>query len=90
MTPTATAPASAASTSTAARLRSSARLRLLWLLACLGLLAVLMVLSTMIGSRSVSIADVLAAYGGSADGFDQAAVAKRIPRTWLAVLAGAA
>ena len=44
----------------------------------------------MIGSRDVGLADVLAAYGGSAEGFDQAAVAKRIPRTLLAVLAGAA
>jgi iron complex transport system permease protein len=35
------------------------------------------------------VADVSAALGGSAEGFDQAAVAKRIPRTVLAVLAGA-
>ena len=52
--------------------------------------AVLMILSTMIGSRNVGLDDVLAAYGGSAAGFDQAAVAKRIPRTLLAVCVGAA
>jgi iron complex transport system permease protein len=77
-------------TPTAARLRRSTRVRALWLVACLGLLAVLMAASTMIGSRSVGLEDVLAAYAGSAEGFDQAAVAKRIPRTLLAVLAGAA
>lgn len=50
----------------------------------------LMIISTLVGSRTVELADVLAAYSGSAEGFDQAAVAKRIPRTLLAVLAGAA
>lgn len=64
--------------------------RPLWLLACLGLLAVLMFASVTIGSREVGLNDILAALGGSAEGFDQAAVAKRIPRTVLAALAGAA
>jgi iron complex transport system permease protein len=49
-----------------------------------------MVASVMIGSRDVELADVVAAFGGSADGFEEAAVVKRIPRTLLAVLAGAA
>ena len=49
-----------------------------------------MAASVMIGSRDVSLSDVVAAFGGSADGFSQAAVVKRIPRTLLAVLAGAA
>jgi iron complex transport system permease protein len=48
-----------------------------------------MVLSVSFGTRQVGVADVSAALGGSAEGFDQAAVAKRIPRTVLAVLAGA-
>ncbi|MGO1452906.1 MAG: FecCD family ABC transporter permease [Brevibacterium yomogidense] len=84
LAPTAPAP------STAALLRRSTRVRLVWLLVSAAVLAVLMVASTMIGSRSVGIDGVLAAYTGSVEGFDQAAVAKRIPRTLLAVLAGAA
>lgn len=36
------------------------------------------------------MSDVVAAFGGSTDGFEQAAVAKRIPRTVLAVVVGAA
>ncbi|WP_367619151.1 FecCD family ABC transporter permease [Brachybacterium sp.] len=48
------------------------------------------VASVTIGSRDVGVQDVLAALGGSTDGFGPAAVAKRIPRTLLAVLAGAA
>ncbi|WP_408648542.1 FecCD family ABC transporter permease [Streptomonospora mangrovi] len=46
--------------------------------------------SVAVGSRTVPWAEVVAALGGSAEGFDQAAVAKRVPRTLLAVLAGAA
>lgn len=76
--------------STAAKLRRSTHVRLAWMLAALAVVAVLMILSTMIGSRNVGLDDVLAAYGGSAAGFDQAAVAKRIPRTLLAVCVGAA
>lgn len=76
--------------STAAKLRRATHVRLAWMLAALAVVAVLMILSTMIGSRNVGLDDVLAAYGGSAAGFDQAAVAKRIPRTLLAVCVGAA
>ncbi|WP_152349215.1 FecCD family ABC transporter permease [Brevibacterium sp. CFH 10365] len=83
-----TAPSTAVST--AARLRRSTRVRFLWMLAALTLVVVLMIASTMIGSRNVGLDDVWAAYGGSATGFDQAAVAKRIPRTLLAVCVGAA
>lgn len=75
---------------TAEALRRSAKTRSGWLIVSLLALAALMAASTMIGSRDVGLTDVLAAYGGSAEGFDQAAVAKRIPRTLLAVLAGAA
>ncbi|TDQ45640.1 FecCD family ABC transporter permease [Actinorugispora endophytica] len=64
--------------------------RFLWLLAVLGVLAALMVASVTVGSRDVPWSAVVAAFGGSVEGFDQAAVAKRIPRTLLAVLAGAA
>ncbi|NQX05741.1 iron ABC transporter permease [Rathayibacter sp. VKM Ac-2856] len=74
----------------AATVRRPRRLRALWLLVSLLVLAAVGVLSVMIGSRDVSWSDVVAALGGSTDGFAQAAVAKRIPRTVLACVAGAA
>ena len=49
-----------------------------------------MAVSLWLGSRSVSWADVWAALGGRVDTYEQAAVTKRIPRTVLAVAAGAA
>ncbi|WP_258058843.1 iron ABC transporter permease [Arthrobacter sp. B1805] len=55
-----------------------------------GILGVTLFASVTIGSRDVPLSDVVAALGGSTDGFNEAAVAKRIPRTVLAVLAGAA
>jgi len=70
--------------------RRPKRLRAVWLLASLGVLALLMLASITIGSRDVGLDDILAALGGSADGFSEAAVTKRIPRTVLAVIAGAA
>ncbi|MFV2198652.1 FecCD family ABC transporter permease [Nocardiopsis sp. LOL_012] len=85
MTATAAPPAPGA-----APARRPGRGRPLWLLAVLGVLAALMFASLVIGSRDVPWSAVTAALGGSAEGFDQAAVAKRIPRTLLAVLAGAA
>jgi iron complex transport system permease protein len=76
--------------SSAAIVRRPRRLRALWLLVSLGVLVALMLASITIGSRDVGWSDILAALGGSAEGFDRAAVVKRIPRTVLAVLAGAA
>lgn len=73
-----------------AAVRRPRRLRVLWLPAMVLVLAALMFASVAVGSREVGWADIVAALGGSAEGFDQAAVAKRIPRTLLAVLAGAA
>jgi len=70
--------------------RRPRRLRGVWLLGALGVLGLLVVASVMVGSREVGLDDIVAALGGSVDGFDQAAVAKRIPRTVLAVIAGAA
>lgn len=70
--------------------RRPARVRLLWLLAVAVVLLLLVVASLAVGSRDVSWADILAALGGSSDGLDQAAVTKRIPRTVLALLVGAA
>ncbi|MGV0109422.1 FecCD family ABC transporter permease [Arthrobacter sp. CP30] len=81
------APPAVAAPATARGLR---RLRPLWLVIALAVLGVVAFASVGIGSRDVSLADVIAALGGSTDGFNEAAVAKRIPRTLLAVLAGAA
>ncbi|CAD6003333.1 iron ABC transporter permease [Agreia sp. COWG] len=74
----------------AAAVRRPRRVRALSLVGVAIVLAALMVASIMIGSRDVSFSDVVAAFGGSADGFSEATVTKRIPRTLLAVLAGAA
>ncbi|WP_211281827.1 FecCD family ABC transporter permease [Sanguibacter antarcticus] len=70
--------------------RRAGRARALWLLVVVVVLGALMVVSVMTGSREVAWSDVVAAFGGSTDGFEQAAVAKRIPRTVLAVVVGAA
>ncbi|MEU1901084.1 iron ABC transporter permease [Nocardiopsis dassonvillei] len=74
----------------AAVVRRPRRGKTLWLLVVLGALAALMFASVVVGSRDVPWTAVVAAFGGAAENFDQAAVAKRIPRTLLAVLAGAA
>nr|WP_221186759.1 iron ABC transporter permease [Pseudoclavibacter helvolus] len=65
-------------------------MRALWFLVAIATLGALIVISVMIGSRDVSWADAVAVLGGSTNGFDEAAVAKRIPRTFLAVAVGAA
>jgi len=70
--------------------RRPRRLRSLWLLALLGVLLASAVLSITVGARDVGWSEILAALGGGTDGFDQAAIAKRIPRTLLAILVGAA
>ncbi|MGI5160986.1 FecCD family ABC transporter permease [Microbispora sp. CA-102843] len=74
----------------AALARRPARVRVLWLLVTAGVLAALMVASVALGSRDVSWSDVWAALGGADGSLEQAAVTKRIPRTLLAVLVGAA
>ncbi|WP_017586076.1 FecCD family ABC transporter permease [Nocardiopsis ganjiahuensis] len=74
----------------AATVRPPRRGRSLWLLLVLAVLLGLMFLSVAVGSRDVQWADIVAAFGGSAEGFNEAAVAKRIPRTLLAVIVGAA
>ncbi len=70
--------------------RRPARLRLLWLVVVLGVLAALLVASVAIGSREVGWADIAAGVSGATDNLGQAAVAKRVPRTVLAGLVGAA
>ncbi|MDT0267709.1 iron ABC transporter permease [Streptomyces sp. DSM 44915] len=74
----------------AASRRRPARVRLWWLLALVLTVALTMLASVAFGSRTVPWSDVLAALGGAEDSLEQAAVAKRVPRTVLAVLVGAA
>lgn len=62
----------------------------LWLLGMLVLLLLLGLLSVTVGTRNVAWADITAALGGRTDTIGQAAVALRIPRTLLSVLAGGA
>ncbi|MFF8987373.1 FecCD family ABC transporter permease [Streptomyces globisporus] len=70
--------------------RRPAGVRLLWVLLSLLALAAVMVASVAFGSRDVPWSDVVAAFGGSDDTLGQAAATKRIPRTVLAVVIGAA
>jgi iron complex transport system permease protein len=66
------------------------RFRVLWLLLVLGLLAFACALSVALGARDVGVADIWAAINGATDTIEQAAIAKRMPRTLLAAVAGAA
>ncbi|MES0835734.1 FecCD family ABC transporter permease [Nocardiopsis tropica] len=70
--------------------RRPVRARSLWLLLALAVLAAAMLASVAWGSRIVGLADVVAALGGADETIEQAAVTKRVPRTLLAVLVGAA
>ncbi|MGI5466715.1 FecCD family ABC transporter permease [Streptomyces sp. CA-132043] len=70
--------------------RRPAHVRTAWLLAVLVALAAIMVASVAFGSRSVAWSDVWAALGGTDDTVARAAATKRIPRTVLAVVVGAA
>lgn len=66
------------------------RLRALWLLLVAAALLVLFALSIAIGTRDVGLSDIASALGGKVETIGEAAVAMRIPRTVLALLAGAA
>lgn len=68
----------------------SNRSRRLWLAATIVLLAALCAMSVAVGTRQVVWSDIFAALGGRVDSIGEAAVAVRIPRTLLALLAGAA
>lgn len=71
-------------------MRRSARVRVTWLLVLAAVLVVVMTASLALGSRDVAWSDVWAALGGADHTLEEAAVAKRIPRTLLAVVVGAA
>ncbi|MFJ4707473.1 FecCD family ABC transporter permease [Streptomyces anulatus] len=74
----------------AVTIRRPAGVRLLWVLLSLLALAAVMVASVALGSRDVPWSDVVAALGGADDTLGRAAATKRIPRTVLAVVVGAA
>ncbi len=68
----------------------SRRIRILVLLGLMLALVLLCALSVIIGTRVVAWADIASALGGHVDTIGQAAVAVRMPRTLLALCAGAA
>lgn len=70
--------------------RSHVSRRFVWGLVLLGLLLLSVLLSLTFGARVTGWADLGAALSGQTDTMGQAAVASRIPRTALALLAGAA
>ncbi|MFJ3329223.1 FecCD family ABC transporter permease [Streptomyces griseus] len=70
--------------------RRPAGVRLLWVLLSVLALAAVMVASVAFGSRDVPWSDVVAALGGADDTLGRAAATKRVPRTALAVVIGAA
>jgi iron complex transport system permease protein len=70
--------------------RRSQRVRVTWFFVVVALTVLLMAASVAIGSRGVGWSDIVSALGGTTDTIPQAAVSKRIPRTWLAVVVGAA
>ncbi len=74
----------------AVTIRRPAGVRLLWALLSVLALAAVMVASVALGSRDVPWSDVVAALGGADDTLGRAAATKRIPRTVLAVVIGAA
>ncbi|WP_241249911.1 iron ABC transporter permease [Rhodococcus sp. X156] len=71
-------------------MRRPASARTLWLLAALVLLAAVALASVAIGSRTVGWGDILAGLSGSEATLEEAAVSKRVPRTLLALIVGAA
>lgn len=76
--------------SDAAQLRRPTVVRLSWLGGGVAVLVVLFLLSLAFGTRVVSIDEIIATLGGDTSGVAEAAIVKRIPRTLLAVLVGAA
>ncbi|MCU8590768.1 FecCD family ABC transporter permease [Streptomyces sp. A13(2022)] len=73
-----------------APVRRSARVRVTWLLVLAAVLLAVMTASLAFGSRDVAWSDVWSALGGADQTLEEAAVTKRVPRTLLAVVVGAA
>jgi iron complex transport system permease protein len=64
--------------------------RSFWLAGLFALLGLLVVLSIVVGTRDVGAYDIWAALGGQTENIGQSAVAVRVPRMVLAILAGGA
>ncbi|MEI5673256.1 MULTISPECIES: FecCD family ABC transporter permease [unclassified Nocardioides] len=79
-----------ASPSTVAPGARSAATRTLWVLATVVALGLAVVASVAFGARVVGWDDVLSGLGGATDTVGEAAVNRRLPRTLLAILVGAA
>lgn len=76
--------------STASSRRRSGRRRVVWLIVLIAVVAVLCVMSVTFGNRTVSLPDIVAGLTGDIESNNAAAVARRVPRTILALLVGAA
>ena len=76
--------------STASSRRRSGRRRVVWLIVLLAVVAVVCVMSVTFGNRTVSLPDIVAGLTGDIESNNAAAVARRVPRTILALLVGAA
>ncbi len=76
--------------STASSRRRSGRRRVVWLIILLAVVAVVCVMSVTFGNRTVSLPDIVAGLTGDIESNNAAAVARRVPRTILALLVGAA
>ncbi|WP_404447190.1 iron ABC transporter permease [Microbacterium marinum] len=70
--------------------RRTRRRRVVWLLILVATVAVIAVLSVTVGNRTVSLPDIVAGLTGDIETTSAAAVARRVPRTLLALLVGAA
>lgn len=68
----------------------AAKVGLVWLAAAIAVGIGVALLSLTVGTRDVPLSEVLAALSGDSTTLDRAAVATRVPRTVLALLAGAA
>lgn len=73
-----------------ASLRRSVSVRVVWVITGIGVLAALAVASVAFGVADVSAGDVVAGLTGDVSTIESAAVVKRMPRTALAILVGAA
>ncbi|MCK6080515.1 iron ABC transporter permease [Microbacterium sp. EYE_5] len=76
--------------STASSRRRSGRRRVVWLIVLIAVVAVVCVMSVTFGNRTVSLPDIVAGLTGDIESNNAAAVARRVPRTILALLVGAA
>lgn len=70
--------------------RRPRRAKTVWLLAVIALMIIVAAISVAIGSRVVSLSEIVSGLQGHTDTLGEASVVKRIPRTVLAILVGAA